>query len=380
MDMLAEIWGSCDIVPSQNKSLIDWKLQGKKALGYICTNIPEEIIYAAGILPVRLLGSSIEISEAYSCYSPYMCYFTRSFLELGLKGGYANLDGIAMAFGCDAGNDCFHILAKYANFPYAYSLYHPLNTTTEAAYIFYLKEVSVFKESLEKFAGVEITPQDLRQAVKVYNENRALLRQVYDLRGKEDPPLLSGTEVEQIVISSMLMPKEKHNELLTRVLKEVPRRRGLSPGGGPRLHISGSIVPDLEIFKVIEELGGRVVSDDLCIGSRYFWDGVDESLEPLEALTQRYLDKKVPCPGMASENTVERELDHILQMKERYEFDGVIFCIQRFCDPHQIDQPFLMEGLRQSGVPSLTFDVEQTVAPPAELRARLRAFFEVMRR
>ena len=380
MDTLAEINESCDIIPSRNKSLIDWKKQGKKAIGYICTNVPEEIIYAAGILPIRLLGSPVEISEAYAFYSPYMCYFTRSCLELTLKGECTNLDGIAMAYGCDASNDCFHILARHANFPYAYFIYHPINTITEAAYPFYLKEVSSLKESLEKFAGVEITPQSLRQAIKVYNENRALLRQVYDLRGKEEPPPLPGVEVQQIFMSSMLMPKEKNNKLLAKLLQELPGRQGLSPGDGPRLHISGSLLPDLDIFKAIEELGGRVVSDDLCIGSRYFWDDVEESLEPLEALTQHYLDKKVPCLAMASENTSDRYLEYILQMKERYKFDGVVFCTPRYCDTHQMDLPFLIESLRQREVPTLTFDTDQTVASPAELRAQLRAFLEVTRR
>ena len=36
----------------------EWKEKtGAKVLGYFCTYVPEEILYAADVLPVRILGS-----------------------------------------------------------------------------------------------------------------------------------------------------------------------------------------------------------------------------------------------------------------------------------------------------------------------------------
>ena len=64
-------------------------------------------------------------------------------------------------------------------------------------------------------------------------------------------------------------------------------------------------------------------------------------------------------------------------MIERYKAEGVIFCLQRFCDTHQFDLPFLIESLKAQGMPILSWEVEQNIAAEL-LRPQLMTFFEII--
>ena len=101
--MLGQLSELCHIVPSQNESPKRWKRDGKKLFGYICTNIPEETIYAADILPVSILGPTEPIVKADRLLATFVCYPTRSSRETGLNGKFADLDGTLMAYSCEGG-------------------------------------------------------------------------------------------------------------------------------------------------------------------------------------------------------------------------------------------------------------------------------------
>ena len=43
---------------NRHEKIKEWKAQsGRKCYGYLCCMTPEEILYAAGILPVKVTGS-----------------------------------------------------------------------------------------------------------------------------------------------------------------------------------------------------------------------------------------------------------------------------------------------------------------------------------
>jgi benzoyl-CoA reductase subunit C len=174
----------------------------------------------------------------------------------------------------------------------------------------------------------------------------------------------------------MLMPKDENNKLLNNLIKQIPNRSDLPKNKGPRLHISGSLVSDLELFELVEECGGMVVSDDLCIGSRYFWEPVDNKLDPVEALARHYLNK-VACPCMHTPGVYEERFNFMLEQIKRYKVDGVIFCLQKYCDAHQYHHPILVKMLEKEGIPVLNTEVEQNIGA-AQLRTKLQAFIETI--
>ena len=360
-----------NLLSTRHEIARNWKSQDKRVIGWTCTYTPEEIIYAADILPIRILGSpeSTRLADAY-CPSN-MCSFCRSCFDLALKGDYDYLDGYVASNSCDNRGKMYDFWRHHVEIPYFYFINTP-HTNNEETHNFFYEELVRFKESLEKALGTLISDQSLRKAIKVYNENRTLLKKVYDLRRKNPPPI-SGVEALEIVLSSMLTPKDAHNKLLDRLLREVSGR-SKPPKSGVRLLVSGSVMDNTELLKIVEAVGGSVVADDLCTGSRYFWDLVDSDAEPLHAITRRYLDK-IPCPFTYQS---EDRFKHVMDMAKRYDVEGAIIFVLKFCDTHMFDAPLLKEELESAGLSVLYLEWEHAMTGIAQLRTRVEAFIEMI--
>ncbi|UCC33741.1 MAG: 2-hydroxyacyl-CoA dehydratase [Candidatus Bathyarchaeota archaeon] len=351
----------------------DWKRQGKHVVGWASTYTPEEILYAASILPMRILGSPETAKLAHAYCPDNMCSFCRSCFDVALKGDYDYLDGFVTSASCDNREKMYDLWRHHVEIPYFYFINTP-HTNTNTAHEFFYDELVRFRESLEKAFRTPISDQSLRKAVRIYNENRVLLKKLYNLRRK-DPPLISGREALETVLSSMLTPKEVHSRLLTQLLKEIPQRDD-PPTKGVRLLISGSVMDDAGLLEIVEATGGSVVADDLSTGSRYFWNSVDPTAEsPLFAIARRYLDR-VPCPFMGQS---EDRFRHVQDMVKRYDVEGVIIFVLRFCDPHLFDAPLLKAELESSGLPVLYLEWEHAMTGFAQLRTRIEAFLEMIR-
>jgi benzoyl-CoA reductase subunit C len=360
-----------DLVSNHHKNAIKWKNMGKKVFGYFCTYVPEEIIHAAGIIPVRMMGGSEDITLADVHLPSYVCSFARSCYDQGLKGVYNYLDGMVFPCTCDTITSLYNIWKADIKTPYV-GFVDPLCAKTETAKKYFREEVARFKQSLENFLGREISNTSLQKSIEVYNENRRLLKEVYELRKSSHPPI-SGVEALNIVRSSMLIPKEEHNRLLENLLDKLSERDD-PPKQGLRILVSGSVIYDPEILKMIENSGGLIVTDDLCTGTRYFWDLVNKSVPPLTGIADRYYER-IPCPCNYSP---ERRLQHILNLIKDYNVEAVIFTLQKFCDPHLFDYPFMEDSLKEAEIPTLLIETEHVTSPLGPLKTRIEAFLETI--
>jgi benzoyl-CoA reductase subunit C len=350
----------------------DWKARtGRKVIGYFCTYVPEEIIYASGALPVRIMGSHEpqDITERY--ISSMYCPFVRDVLAQGLLGRYDYLDGVVIA------TCCVHMRVAYSSWelhvptPHKYFLTMPQKVQAPEAGPFLAKELAFFKKSLEDWGGVPISDEALDRAIEVYNHNRRLMRQVYELRRAPNPPV-SGAEAMEMVLSSMLMDKEEHNQMLAQALKALP---GEGNRDGVRLMLIGSENDDVEMVRLTESLGGSVVVDDHCTGSRYFWNEVVPQEDRLSAIAARYMDKP-PCPVKDWEE--RRRLDYIMGLARDYGVEGAIVIQQKFCDPHEYDIPIIMSHLKEkANIPSLFLESDVTI-PSGQFKTRIEAFLETI--
>jgi benzoyl-CoA reductase subunit C len=348
-----------------------WKKQGKPVVGWTCTYTPEEVIYAANVLPVRVLGS-LERTPLADAYLPQnVCSFCRSCFDQALRGKYDYLDGYVASNTCDNCGMMYDMWKYHVKVPYFYFINTP-HTKSKKAHEFFYEEICRLKDSLERNLKTEIIKESLKNAVKVYNENRLLLKKAYDLR-KNDPPLISGLEALEIVLSSMLTSKEEHNRLLERLLGQIENRNDM-PKSGTRLLVSGSVMDNVEMIKIIEGTGANVVADDLCTGSRYFWDLVNPNTEPLHAIANRYLDK-IPCPFTVHSGD---RFKHTLETAKEYDVEGAIIFILKFCDTHLFDAPILVEELKKQGLPVLCLEWEHAMSGIAQLKTRIEAFVEMV--
>lgn len=354
---------------------------GKKVIGYFCCYVPEEIITAFDMIPYRIQGSqSIPIDEADAFIEPTACPFARSCFNLALKGEYDFLDGFVAPHSCDTVERLYHIWRQ--NKPAAFNHYinvpHMMGPTSAN---FYRKELEYFITCLEDWSGRKMDAGKLRGAIKLYNERRALLRDLYDLR-KADVPLVSGTEITTVLVAGMGMPAAEHIGLVRQFIGEVKKREPPKAQKLPRILIWGNEIDDVAFIKLVEESGARVVIDDLCTGTRAFWDDVPETEDPLEGIANRYLCTHCPRSNVPQTETREKDLEnrygYIKQFIKEWNVNGAIFYIVRYCDTCELEGPDLREYLNSMQVPVLMIEDDYSLSTIGQLRTRVQAFLEMM--
>lgn len=358
----------------RTKEILELKQQGKKVFGWLCTYVPEEVIHAAGILPVRITGYSqeVELEDGNAYLYINNCSFSRSCLQMGLRGEYDYLDGVVAGSTCDGARRLFDLWVHYIKTPFHHILTVP-RKYTERAHSLYHEQVTMFKQHLEQHFGIEITDAKLLQSIQVYNESRELLRKLYELRKLDRPPI-TGAETMEVLNASFRMPKELFNHYLSQLLVELAAS-GIEHPSRARLMVTGSVMNNPEFIRSIEELGGLVVTDELCTSTRYWSDPVVlDGRSPLEAISRRYLSN-FPCARMVPSSG---RFDRILQLVREYQVDGVISQIIRYCVPYAHDLPLITERLKQIGIPTLALDVEYGTSGSGQIRTRVQAFLEML--
>jgi len=364
-----------EVYKERHQYATDWKAKtGGKVVGYFCTYVPEEILYAAGILPVRILGGHEPPNLAVPHMFDMWCPFTRDCLSQGLQGKYGYLDGIMIAQSCLHARQAFGSWQIHIPHEWDYFLCMPNCVRSPRAKPFLAGELADFKRAVEEWLGKAINDRDLDQAVEIYNSNRRLMKQVYESRKADSPPI-TGTEAMTIVIASQLMDKKEHNEFLKQLVAELPNRK-LNRETGVRLMIVGSENDDIPFMKMVESVGGTFVIDDHCTGSRYFWDEVVLNKDRLQVLANRYCDR-IPCPSKdwGADDSSRLRFPHILNLAREYSVQGAVVIQQKFCDPHEMDIPSLRNYLEANGIPTYFLEFEVTV-PVGQFRTRVEAFLE----
>ncbi len=351
-----------------------WKEEkGGKVLGYFCTYIPEEIVYAANILPVRILGSHEPPDNTDSYIFGMFCPFCRDCLSQGLKGRYDYLDGIMISQSCLHIRQAFDSWSLHIPVEYKYYLYMPCNIQSSKAARYLAGELVEFKKSLEEWIGKPITEEDIDRGIELVNKNRRLLKEIYELRKGNYPPI-TGVEAMYLAISSQLVDKSEHNAELERILQELPKRN-LKREVGIRLMVVGSENDDIELLDMIERLGTTFVIDDHCTGTRYFWNEVTRNDDKLYAIATRYIDRP-PCPS--KDWIKRRRFHHILKLAKDWNVQGAILLQQKFCDPHEFDNPPLKDLLNSNNIQCYPLELDVTV-PLEQFKIRIEAFVEMLK-
>ncbi len=369
-----------------------WKQEtGKKVYGYFCCMSPEEILFAADILPVRITGTGEPLQKADLHVPPNSCPFARSCLDAGMQGHYDYLDGVVVPNSCDiifSMEYLWKTLVKRPNppsmvggidlKPYVHYINYPEKINSRGVLPFYKEVLSIFKQELERGNNRLITDEDMSRAITAYNDDKFQLKRLYEMR-KTDPPAVSGFEAWQAVYASILMPKDQHAALLKESLDEI-EKTGRKAEEGVRIYLSGSAMDrvNADIIKVIEECGGQVVTDDLCVGTRSFWYPISTELPPLEAIARRSLG--TACPrSTVKERIPENRWAHIVNTIKGYDVEGAIFYVLKCCDARLGEYPHLRDKIKEEmGLPSLFLEGDYTAEGVEQMRGRVEAFIEMI--
>ncbi|MEW6026612.1 MAG: benzoyl-CoA reductase, bzd-type, subunit N [Planctomycetota bacterium] len=352
----------------------EWKKKNPKGkvMGYFCTYVPEEILYAADVLPVRILGSH----EPQDVTEPHIfgmyCPFCRDCLAQGLKGRYNYLDGIMIAQSCLHIRQAFTSWQLHIPVPYSYYLPMPNNLQTKHARPYLRGELEAFKKSIETWTGKKITDKDLDKGIEIMNQSRRLMRQAYETRKADNPPM-TGLEAMYMAVSNQMIDKLEHSRALEETLKMLPKRK-LDRETRARLMIVGSEDDDTEFIKMVESVGATIVIDDHCTGSRYFWNEAKPETDRLQAIAKRYIERPA-CPS--KDWPVRTRLAHLLKLAKDYQVQGVIVIQQKFCDPHELDIPAIIKMFKENNLPTLFLEFDVTV-PIGPFKTRVEAFLEMI--
>ncbi len=355
--------------------------EGRLLAGYMCTHVPEEILYAAGIIPVRVLSAHVSQAMTRSYIHETYCSFSHDCAYQGLQHHYDYLDLIAHSSSCIHMAEAFNVWVRFAGFQQKSCLIpYPHIIHAKPAAGFMVQSFGEFKQFIEKFANKAITDDDIEKAIKVYNHTRRLLKKLWEFLRRDNPPI-TGPDVASVTLASQLMDKQEFNQMLEQLIQQLEAEPGKAPSG-VRLMVTGGACDDLRIFNLIENLNHRasLVFIDSCTAARYFWFEVpEERPDKLKAIAEGYIGR-IPCP--AKDNVPgtgeKKRFRFIQQFIQDFKPDGIVFLYQRFCSPQSMDIVALKPIVDMLGVPYTEIELDTTV-PITQFGTQLEALVEIIK-
>ncbi|MGI6318364.1 MAG: 2-hydroxyacyl-CoA dehydratase [Firmicutes bacterium] len=355
----------------------EWKQDtGGKAIGFLLTEVPEELIHAAGFFPFGICGGRARLEQAEAHLQSWACSYVRKGLAMAINGELDFLDGIIVPLTCDSTRLLPGIWKHNKPLPYMDSYRLPKQVERPSAKKYLFKELERIKYNLSAYRGKEITDEELKQSIRLYNSNRGLLRKLYNIH-EHNPEAISNKDLYTVLGASMVIEREKLNRYLSELVATLEEQT--KPPAGKKktkLYISGTFINPPEVLDYLDESGGTVVGDDLKNGYRYIQDDVEEAgISPLESLVNRQLKKK-PFAGYDVPSAPRRY--NLVKASQQKKAQGVLFLHLKYCEPENYDYYDNLQALEQAGIPSMRIETEFGDTSLGQLQTRIHAFMEMV--
>jgi len=358
-------------------SVRQWKEAGsnRKAIGHMPVYVPRELIHAAGMLPVGILGGGdqLDVIHGDAYYQSYICRIPRSTIELAVTGRLDCLDGMLFPSTCDVIRNLsgmwqlkFHDkLIRYFDVPQNFDL--------DVGGVFYTRELQDFRDSLGELAGRKISDDDIRASIDLYNKNRQAIADLYAYRSAE-PWQVPTPEVYLLMRAGMLLPVEEHTQLIhdyiaaAKTMKRPVR-------DNCRVVVNGLFCeqPPLGLLKSIELAGCYIVDDDFMLVARWLLHDVPTEGDPLKALSDAFItySSETSCKYVPNKKDKGK---HLVESVRRNGAEGVIFSSPSFCDPALLDRPMLQNALTAQGIPYTAFKFAENSGQLQPIREQAGTF------
>ena len=345
----------------------------KEKIGYFDPDVvtPEEILMAAGFTPIRLLGDpTIEHDKVNEHIPPTHCVWARNILEQALKGLFSEIKGVITSHGCDCTNREFDIWIEAVDIDFLFYLNVPLKRD-KIAQKFFIEDMKELITQLEEMFNIKIENGKIKEAIKITNTIRKLLKELSEFRNKM---ILKASDFHELVKMAQTNDKETVIKTLENKLNQLKDAKPFTDKNMKRILLTGSVIDDIEFLKFLEEKGFQVVADDLCIGSRYFWNQINEDMDPLKALAEYHLNKPQYSTKMPSYD----RFDFLKELTEKYKIEGVLNIAQKFCEPMLYDHPFMNKKFKELGIPYTFIEMLYNREQYKQLATRFEAFAEII--
>jgi benzoyl-CoA reductase subunit C len=355
----------------------EWKaaVPGRKAIGYMPIYVPRELVHAAGMLSVGILGGGdqIEVIQGDAYYQSYICRIPRSTIELALTGRLDCLDGMLFPSICDVIRNLSGMWQILFKDKYVRYFDVPQNYEDAIGGTFYINELQALRDDLGKLRGAPITDEELNASIQVYNANRHAVQDLYAYRAK-NPWQAPTSEVYLLLRAGMVLPPEEHTQLVRAYIaatEALPRPRR----DNARVVLNGSFCeqPPLGLIKSIEMAGCYIVDDDFMLVTRWLLDDVPASGKPLEELSKAFLHRSATTAAKYDTHREDKGVFLLKQIKTSGA-EGVIFAAPSFCDPALLERPMLQDVLSKHKVPHTAFKYAENTGQMAPIREQAGTF------
>ena len=364
-----------ELLESPQNRLVEQAVQeGRIPIGYSCSFVPEALLMADRLFPVRLQAPGVAGTETADNYlSSFICTYARSLLEFALDDRFDLLQGWVFV------PSCAHMQRLYDNLEYLKkpAFNHILDVprkVNQDTLVWMAEELKTLADKLAAHFGVDMSEASLKKAMENWNDFASMVQAIGELRKKPHPPI-TGTEFHQVVMASQASPKDLILPHILDFKKELEQREGIQKYRA-RLMLVGGHLHDPEFIKIIESQGGLVVADRFCTGTIPGFKSIElNGGNPYKTLAEHTF-KKTLCPRMMED--FDRRLNTIINTMQEYKVDGVVIEIIKFCDLWGVDAMPLVTALREKGIPVLKLEREYRLGGEGQLRTRVQAFIESM--
>jgi benzoyl-CoA reductase subunit C len=365
---------------SPGETATRWKRSnpGRRCLACYPVWAPAEIVHAAGMLPIAILGggASVELTHADSRFQSFVCSIAKSTLELAFQGRVRGVDGFIFSNVCDVARNLSSLFAR--NFPdvLVEYLHLPQGSEPAAAVEFAASELRRLAACFECDLGEVVTESALTRSIEAYNALRSRLRALYALR-IESPERLPTTDLYLALRASTQAPPEESVARIDALLDRLPRREARRRDR-IRVVLEGTFCeqPPIGLLEILEEAGCYVVEDDLLLGWRWFTEDVSLEGDPFEALGAAYVNAAV-ASSTRHDGREHRSRGPIERVR-RSRADAVVFLLPKFCEPALFDYVLIKQGLEREGIPQLALEFEEKTWTFERTRTEIETFVESM--
>ncbi len=341
-------------------------------MGSTLADVPEEVIYAFDLLPVTLLGTHKPLKKAPSLLPDNACSLARSNLELALSYEKDLFDGFVLPQVCDTTQHMCDIWRMNFSDVYVESILLPRQVDRPSARYWVREEIGRLTSSLEAWTGKHVDARALEESIRIHNENKMLLKELYDIK-RDNPGTLTNRQMFSLLKLSMQVDKKELNETLKGIRAGLVVRgeKGYFP-----VVLTGITCDPPELFDLFDEIKLNIVADTLVTGSRYLQGVVEREKEPLEALVERHFRRGFYSP---IHDDVFRNIESLKSLYRQSGARAIIYVHIEFCESEEYDLPDLKRMMKKEELPFHTIVTEYQTLSLSHARTRLQAFFESLR-
>lgn len=372
MSSMDDIFKKFDV--NLKSQLKKYKEQGRKIIGCTPALVPEELVYASGMIPVGIWGYEGEITAVKQYFPAFYSSIVQRTLDLGLTGDLNELSAIIIPGMCDS----LKVLSQnwkvgVKNVRCLY-LACGQNRKIDAGLNFNEKQYIKLKNDLEDISGQRIDDKHLEETIKLYNEHRKKIKEFSELASVH-PLTVSPVFRSMVIESSYMMDKAEHLNLMEELngkLSVMPEEKW----DGGRVVTTGVIANSRSVLELFEKNHLSIADDDILKESVQFRALTDEDTDnPIRALAKRISDTE-GC--MLLYDPYKKRADIIVDKVRKRHADGVIYLFTKFCDPDEFDYPIIRDRLNEEGIKNILIETDQQMTNFEQAGTALQAFSDIL--